>query len=127
MEIGQIIIGILVGAGACAVINKASGNGKEEIDQLKKQLDTSSDENTKLRKRLNEAESSIANQLNEIKKLNQKIKDIDVNHDELEDKYEDVSEKYKKTMIENDSLQRKIKEYETACRMYEDQINNMNK
>lgn len=126
MSMIGILIGTVIGAGS--MLAKEQLIDKKEVESLnqkRRELDSLSDENEKLRKRYKEAERQIEDLLSEINRLKRTNKSSDNDKDDLEDELEDAKMKIKKLLSQNEDLTREIKQYKEACANYEEQIKNL--
>ncbi len=126
MSMMDFLIGAAIGAG-CMLAKEQLIDKKEveSLDQKKRELDSLSDENEKLRKRYKEAERQIEDLLSENNRLKRTNKSSDNEKDDLEDELEDAKVKIKKLVSQNEDLLRELKQYKDACANYEEQIKNL--
>lgn len=120
----EFVIGAAVGAGLMIAkeqfIDKK--NESSATNDLKRQLDSLSDENEKLRNRNKDLECQVDNLLSELNKVRKKAKESDDDQDDLQDELDKAKRELKNTRMQNDELARKVKEYKTACEAQEAEI-----
>lgn len=123
MSMSEFVLGAAVGAGLMIAKEQfIDKKNDESADDLKRQLDSLSNENEKLRKRIKDAERQIEDLVSENQKLKKSNKSSDDEKDDLEDDLEDAKAKIKKLIFQNEELIREIQQYKDACANYENEI-----
>lgn len=118
----EFIAGAVLGAGGMVAKDLLMGNGQQNNDAQKRQMEELFAENEKIRNRNRQAERQIEDLLAEVAQLRKQSKSTDNDCDDLEDELESAKSKIKKLTAHNDDLLRKVKEYQTACANYEQEI-----
>ncbi len=121
----EFIAGAVIGAGGMVAKDYLTGNGQQANAAQKRETEQLYAENEKLRSRNKQAERQIEDLLAEVEQLRKKSKATDNDRDDLQDDLESAMAKVRKLTTQNDELLRKIKEYQTACANYEQEISRL--
>lgn len=121
----EFIAGAVLGAGGMVAKDLLTGNGQQNVSAQKRQIEELFAENEKLRNRNKQAERQIEDLLAEVTHLRRQSKSTGNDRDNLEDELDSAKAKIKKLTSQNDDLLRKLKEYQTACANYEQEINRL--
>lgn len=121
----EFIAGAVIGAGGMVAKDYLTGNGQQANDAQKRETEQLYAENEKLRSRNKQAERQIEDLLAEVEQLRKKSKATNNDRDDLQDELESAMAKVRKLTTQNDELLRKIKEYQTVCANYEQEISRL--
>ena len=121
----EFIAGAVIGAGGMVAKDYLTGNGQQANDAQKRETEQLYAENEKLRSRNKQAERQIEDLLAEVEQLRKKSKAKNNDRDDLQDELESAMAKVRKLTTQNDELLRKIKEYQTVCANYEQEISRL--
>ena len=121
----EFIAGAVIGAGGMVAKDYLTGNGQQANAAQKRETEQLYAENEKLRSRNKQAERQIEDLLAEVEQLRKKSKATDNDRDDSQDELESAMAKVRKLTTQNDELLRKIKEYQTACANYEQEISRL--
>ena len=112
----EFVLGLAVGAGG--MLAKEQFVDKDASQKQQRQAEQLSDENERLRMRLNEANRHNEELLAENERLRRSSSD---HSDKLDDTLEDLAKAKKelsKVQLQNEELARKLQEYRTVCESY---------
>ena len=121
----EFIAGAVRGAGGMVAKDYLTGNGQQANDAQKRETEQLYAENEKLRSRNKQAERQIEDLLAEVEQLRKKSKATNNDRDDLQDELESAMAKVRKLTTQNYELLRKIKEYQTVCANYEQEISRL--
>ena len=121
----EFIAGAVLGAGGMVAKDFLTGNGQQANATQKRETEQLYAENEKLCNRNKQAERQIEDLLAEFEQLRKKTKSTDNDRDDLQDELDSAKAKVRKLATQNDELIRKLKEYQTACANYEQEISRL--
>lgn len=121
----EFIAGAVLGAGGMVAKDFLTGNGQQANATQKRETEQLYAENEKLCNRNKQAERQIEDLLAEVEQLRKKTKSTDNDRDDLQDELDSAKAKVRKLTTQNDELIRKLKEYQTACANYEQEISRL--
>ena len=121
----EFITGAVLGASGMVAKDFLKGNNLQNNAEQKRETEQLYTENEKLRNRNKQAERQIEDLLAEVTQLRKQSKLTDNDRDDLQDELDSAKAKVKKLTTQNDELLRKVKEYQTVCANYEQEISRL--
>ena len=112
----EFVLGLAVGAGG--MLAKEQFVDKDASQKQQRQTDQLSDENERLRMRLNEANRHNEELLAENERLRRSSSDHSDKFDDAQDDLERAKKELSKVLLQNEELARKLQEYKSVCENY---------